>query len=410
MNDDASVSRRDFFRSGAAAAAAVAALPVLASEKDEASEKDSAPVVLPKRKLGRTGVDVTILSQGAGYGTNLRHLNMMHSLGIRHIDTAKAYLKGASERTLAEWFEKTGHRKEYFLVTKDLPKTPDEFVKMVDERCDALKTDSIDLFMVHALGDTDYYSGLEDAKWFTDKEWVKAADTIRKSGKCRFLGFSTHTDPIEVRTGLLDAAAKGGWVDAIMVAADPTLIRENAEFNKALDACHKAGIGLISMKQGRGVEKIKDVFPTFEKKGLSTHTAVLSAMWTDERFACTCSHMKNFEELRENAIAAKNFKPLTKEELGAVDTMLREGERTFCVGCDGRCREAANTRAKLNTIARYVSYAEEDGRVYEARELLTALPPEARDWPGADVAAASRACKCNLDFARILERAEELLA
>jgi hypothetical protein len=39
-----------------------------------------------------------------------------------------------------------------------------------------------------------------------------------------------------------------------MVATDPILIRQNEEFNKALDACHKAGIGLISMKQGRGTE------------------------------------------------------------------------------------------------------------------------------------------------------------
>ena len=129
-----------------------------------------------------------------------------------------------------------------------------------------------------------------------------------------------------------------------------------------------------------------------------------------ERFASACSHMDNLEILHENATAAKNFKPLSKEELTAVDTMLRRSERTFCVACDGSCRRAGKTRANLNTVARYVSYAEEDGRVCEARELLTALPPEARDWSGADLAAASRACKCQLNFGRIVTRAEELLA
>ncbi len=412
MNENSSVSRRDFVRSSAAAAAAAVAFPALASDQGKGGDppKAGAPAVLPKRKLGRTGIEVTILSQGAGYATNLRHLNMMHTLGIRYVDTAKVYLKGASERTLAEWFQKTGHRKEYFLVTKDLPRTPEEFVRMVDERCEALKTDYIDLFFLHALGDDDYYSGLKDIAWFTDNEWLKATEKVRKSGKVRLLGFSMHTDPIDVRIGMLNAAAKGGWVDAVMVAADPTLIRENAEFNKALDACHKAGIGLVSMKQGRGVEKIKDVFPTFKDKGLTPHTAVLSAMWTDERFASVCSQMKNLEELRENATAAKNFKPLTKEELGSVNTMLRQGERTFCAACDGSCRRAAHTPANLNKIARYVSYAEEDGRVYEARELLRALPPQDRDWSGADLAAATHACKCKLDFSRIVNRAEELLA
>ena len=69
-----------------------------------------------------------------------------------------------------------------------------------------------------------------------------------------------------------------------------------------------------------------------------------------------------------------------------------------------------NTASDLNTIARYVCYAEQDGRVYEARELLAALPPEARNWSGADLEAASRACKSNLDFAQIIKRAEELMA
>ena len=354
MSEDGSVSRRDFFRTGVAAAAVAAGIPAMGADQEQAGSPPKAdePAVLPKRKLGKTGADVTILCQGAGFGTNVRHLNMAHNLGVRYVDTAKVYLRGASEQTVAEWFEKNGHRKEHFLVTKDLPRTPEEMITMVDDRLKALKIDYIDLFFLHGLGDSDHYHGLDDAKWFNDKEWTKAADKIRKSGKARFLGFSSHTEPLEIRTGLLNAAAKGGWVDAIMVGADPALIRQDAEFNKALDACHKAGIGLVSMKQSRGVEDIGKVFPAFEEKGLSPHAAVLWAMWTDERFASVCSHMKTFEELVENTKAARSFKPLSKEELTAVDTMLRDGRRTFCVGCDGRCRHAAGTEARLNTIAR----------------------------------------------------------
>jgi predicted aldo/keto reductase-like oxidoreductase len=336
---------------------------------------------------------------------------MMHSLGIRHIDTAKSYLKGASERAIGEWFQKSGHRKEHFLVTKHEVRDPAKWMDMIDERLEVLKTDYIDLFLLHGFGDSDFI-GLEAARTcVVDKEWVQAADRIRKSGKCRFLGFSTHTKGIEERAGVLDAAAKGAWVDAILVATDPTSIRDNAVFNKALDACHKADIGLISMKECRGgVKTIEKIFPTFKEKGLSPYTAVLSAMWTDERFTAVCSHMDNLEKLRENATAAANFKPLSKDELSAVDTMLREGKRTLCLACDGSCGRAGNTRADLNTIARYVNYAEEDGRVYEARELLAALPPEARDWSGADLHAASCACKSNLDFAAIIAKAEHLLA
>jgi predicted aldo/keto reductase-like oxidoreductase len=274
-----------------------------------------------------------------------------------------------------------------------------------------MQADYMDLFLLGAMGDSDHYHGLADTKWFTDKEWTRAVDKIRKSGKCRFFGFSTHTEPIDIRTGMLEAAAKGGWVDAVMVTADPVVLRDNAAFAKAVDACHKAGVGLVSMKQHRGGPgNIKDILPDFEKKGLNAYTAVLWALWTDERFASVCSHMDTFEKLQQNATACRNFKPMTDSELAGVEAMLRGAERTYCLACDGSCRRAAGTRAHLNTIARYVDYAEKDGRLREARELLLKMRPETRDWSGADLAAARRACKCHLDFAGIVQRAEQLMA
>jgi hypothetical protein len=41
------------------------------------------------------------------------------------------------------------------------------------------------------------------------------------------------------------------------------------DFNKALDACHKAGVGLISMKQMRSVKDAPKFLPDFEKMGLT---------------------------------------------------------------------------------------------------------------------------------------------
>ncbi len=413
MSDDARLSRRAFFRTSAAAAAGAAALPVLAQEtatKPTEQKEDQKPGILPTRKLGRSGIEVTILAQGAAFRTNQRQLYVMHEQGVRYVDTAKAYLRGASERTLAEWFTKSGHRKDYFLVTKDQSLTPDEMIASVNERCEALQTDYIDAFLLHGFGDTDHYHGVDDIKWFTDKEWIAATDKLRKSGKVRLFGFSSHSDPVDVRTALLEGAAKGEWVDMMLISADPTSIRENDAFNKAIDACYKAGIGLVSMKQGRGVETIEKVFPKFADKGISPHTAVLYAMWTDERFASVCSGMKSIEELEENAGACRKFKPLSDADLAAVHDLIREHRRGFCVGCDGSCRRGACTDARLNTVARYVSYAEQDGNVYEARELLRQLPPEALDWSTADLAAASHTCRSHLDYARIIKRAEELLA
>ena len=75
--DDGKVSRRGFLQAGAAAAATTAGpLAAMADEKKKKEDKS-----LPRRKLGRTGVEVTILNQGTALNIGERHLNMMHAEG-----------------------------------------------------------------------------------------------------------------------------------------------------------------------------------------------------------------------------------------------------------------------------------------------------------------------------------------
>jgi predicted aldo/keto reductase-like oxidoreductase len=406
--DNQTVSRREFLRAGVAAAAVAATTGTLTTRGAEEEKKDQPP--LPRRKLGRTGVEVTILTQGTSFNIGERHLNLMHEEGVRYIDTALSYEMGKSERTCGEWLAKSGYRKEYFFVTKDSPHTPDQWVEMVDRRIKNSKLDYIDLFFVHGLGDDDFPLPAS-IDWPKDPEWAKAAERIKKSGKARFVGFSSHCNPVERRAQLLKNTAEGGWMDALMVAVNPSLTRENAEFNKAVDACYKAGVGLITMKETRGgLPGIKEVFPEFETRGLSPVTAVLTAMWTDERFSAICSHMDNIEKLKENAAAARNFQPMTKAELDTVHRMLAQHPKGYCVGCDGSCRRAAGTNTAFNDIARHLCYYEENGDRERARRLFAALSPEARDWSKADLAAASQACVSKLDFASILARAAQKLA
>ena len=404
------VSRREFLRTGAVVASAAAAAPAVALG---APEEGDTPKSMPRRKLGRAGVEVPILSLGGSQKLNDRMLNTVYDEGVHHIDTAGCYEEGNSEKAIGAWFKKTGHRKDVFLVTKDHPKSPDQWIQMLDLRREALQIDQIDLFFIHGLGaDGDHGYPDEGGKdWPKSKEWAVAVEKMKESGKTRFVGFSTHCRPIERGIALLNNAAQGGWVDAIMLVAAPQLIRENAEFNKALDTCYKAGVGLISMKETRGgLAHIKEIYPEFEAKGLTPHTAVLHAVWSDERFVSICSHMDTIKKLTENAEAARSFKPMTEDEQASVHRMLRGHRRTFCHGCDGSCRRAAGTETAFNDIARYLSYYEEDGRRAEARALFAALTPEQRDWSGADLCAASQACVSSLDFPDILDRAGKKLA
>ncbi|MCP4589631.1 MAG: aldo/keto reductase [bacterium] len=407
--DSNETSRREFLRAGAAAAAAASVAPAVAMGADQPAK----PKGLPVRKLGRTGVDVTILNQGSAFSIGARHLNIMHEEGVRYIDTADCYKGGRAERACGEWLNQSGHRKEYFLVTKDHPQTPDEWVTMLDRRLENAQQDYVDLYFLHGMGDAGFgrFPMPASQLWPKQKAWAKAAERIKKSGKAKFVGLSTHCNPITARTQLLNNAVKGGWVDAIMVAVTPTLLREDAKFNKAIDACAKADIGLISMKESRGgLAGIEKIFPEFKARGLSPVTAVLTAMWTDERFATICSHMDNIEKLKENATAARNFKPMTATELTAVHQMMDGHAKGFCIGCDGSCRRAAGTETAFSDIARYLCYCEENGDREGARQLFAALPPAARDWSKADLRAASEACCSKLDFESILARAAEQLA
>ena len=114
---------------------------------------------------------------------------------------------------------------------------------MVDERLAALGTDYIDLFFVHGLGDGWKLDKTID--FITGKEFRKAADAIRKSGKARFIGFSSHHKD---RAAIIKAAAEAGIVDAIMLQYAPWLDKDSP-LNQALDVAWNRGVGLISMKQ-----------------------------------------------------------------------------------------------------------------------------------------------------------------
>src|SRR5437879_13774245 len=93
------VSRRKVLERIGASAAAGAALPLLKTEANSASE------ALPHRVLGRTGASVSILAFGCGSrflmyedeDKALAALNRALDLGITYLDTAYAYGDGKSE-------------------------------------------------------------------------------------------------------------------------------------------------------------------------------------------------------------------------------------------------------------------------------------------------------------------------
>jgi aryl-alcohol dehydrogenase-like predicted oxidoreductase len=398
------VDRRGFLGTGAGALAAAATLGNAQPAAAQAATKATQAAELPKRMLGRTGVEVSILNLGTWMSPGgERLLRFAWANGIRYFDTAKTY---GSEPMIARWLKATPEaRKDLFLVTKDSPQTPRQFLRQLDERLAALQTDYVDLLFVHALGDGNFDFALE---WPRSQEFMQIAEAIRNSGKAKFVGFSTHHP---ARALLLQAAVEGGFVDAIMLQNNPWLAQGD-DMNRALDACYKRGIGLISMKQVAGnmnLGAIARALPELAEKGLTPYQALLHAIWTDERFASVCVSMRNTDQIRENAAAARAFQPMTKADINRLRDACIAAGPTMCASCDGRCSRAAGTTAELGTLTRFLTYHDHHGYRAEARRHYAELGQAARDWHGADLDAARQACHNRLDFAQLLPRAEEVL-
>ena len=411
MADDknpSQVQRREFLQAGAAVTAS--ALAVGTGSPSLGDEPKASKPTLPTRKLGKTGVDVSILNQGTwrAPGALDRILRFSYANGVRYFDTAKSY---GSEPGIAKWFEAMPEvRKEIFLVTKDSPRGPSEMQKMLDQRCATLKVDNVDLFFIHALGD--HHSTDDAVAMAKSKELKETIEAIKKSGKAKFVGFSTHH---KNRAQIIEAAAEGGFIDAIMVQYTPWAMKDTP-LNKALDAAHKAGIGLISMKQiaapdpSAFLAEVPKHAPELIEKGLKPFQALLHSIWTDERISTCCVSMRNLEQISENTEAARKYEPLKQATIDRLRDAFIASRPTLCADCDGRCAVAGGTDAALGDLTRYLTYHERHGARSEARKLFAELPEASRDWKGADLAAAQAACPNHLNFSELLPKIERYLA
>jgi aryl-alcohol dehydrogenase-like predicted oxidoreductase len=110
-------------------------------------------------------------------------------------------------------------------------------LKSVDESLARLGTDHLDLLMCPHGANTPY-------EVLNHPEIFEAFETLKKAGKVRHLGLSSHTDP----GGVLEAAVKAKVYSAAMVAFH---MFNSPRVAPALAAAHKAGLGVIAMKAAR---------------------------------------------------------------------------------------------------------------------------------------------------------------
>jgi len=232
-----------------------------------------------------------------------------------------------------------------------------------------MNTNYIDLYYgVHGLRDP---SQLNNEL----KQWAKDA---KKQGLIRLFGFSTHRN----MTRCLAAAAKLDWIDAIMTSYNFRLMQDK-ELNAAIDACHKAGIGLIAMKtQGSGqkikTDEDKKLAGHFLQRGFTEAQAKIKVVLEDKRFSSACVGMENVAVLTSNAAAVLDKTRFTQEDMDAFKRYAEATCSGYCAGCAYICDSALPDVPYVSSIMRYLMYYNSYGHKDRARELFAQIPVNVR--------------------------------
>jgi aryl-alcohol dehydrogenase-like predicted oxidoreductase len=255
---------------------------------------------LPKRTLGRTGLEVTTLGygamelRGAPRGRDVseeqaeRILNAVLDAGINFIDTSIDY--GVAEERIGKYI--SHRRSEYFLASKcgclagDLVNNPpparagqrsphvftaENIVQGVNQSLQRMKTDYLDLVQFHSSpskAELEEHGGLQ------------ALQDLQRQGKVRFIGISGTIPNLKEQIDM-------GVFDAFQIPYS-ALQREHETL---IEDASRAGAGIIirggAAKGGPGKEQ-GDFWETWQRVGIDDLLGGMSRMEFILRF--TYSH------------------------------------------------------------------------------------------------------------------------
>ena len=233
------------------------------------SQSKTADTPIPKRPLGKAGVDVTVLALGGVAGMSRTPSSKFDpaelagaaiDAGIRYFDTAAGYGGGQSERNYGQVIARRRH--EVFLATKTGQRGYDGAMREVEASLKRLQTDHLDLIQVHGAG-----SGDDLAAWGKPDGVVTALNKLRDQKVTRLIGVTGH-ESAEV----MCRAITMHEFDTILTTFNPTLKRRPF-IEKVLPLANQKRMGILAMKvMGGGLGSLAVGNP-IENDGIDRHDA-----------------------------------------------------------------------------------------------------------------------------------------
>jgi predicted aldo/keto reductase-like oxidoreductase len=376
-----------------------------ATDTTAKAKKPKYPQV-PKRKLGKTGVKLPCLCLGGNQDliANQIVLRMAPRWGVTYWDSAYVYTGGNSEIGIGNYLTKNpAMRKKLFITSKA---SDAKTIAQVEERLQTslkrTKTDYFDLYYG--------YHQCPDPALLTNelKEWAESA---KKRKLIKHFGISTHQNMADV----LAKAATLDWIEVVMTIYNFRLMQDK-KLTAAIDACHKAGKGIMAIKTlGMGqkitTDEDKKLTDHFMQRGFTKEQAKIKAVLQDKRFTAVCVGMKNIRELTSNVAAALDKTKLSQADTQALTEYARATCDGYCAGCANICNSALPDTPCISDIMRYLMYYKNYGEHDEARKLFAQIPAKVRNkLLSADFRPAEACCPQHLPIGRLVTEAVSKLA
>lgn len=371
------MDRRTFIKVAAAGAA-------MAAATGNAAEPAPVPA---SRTLGRTGMKLNVIGIGALKTTDPAIFQAAFDRGVNYVDTARVYMEGRSEKIVGEALK--GYRDKIYLATKTFPGSKDQMQTAIQESFDNLKVEYVDLLQLHHIEAKDGVYNKDSREVFAE---------VKKQGRARFLGVSTHKNEAEVINAVVDDPEK--FYDMVLVSYN---FKSKPEVKQAIARAAQAGIGIVAMKTQAGGYNSK------EFGDIKPHQAALRWVLDDKNVTAAIPGMVNLTHVIENT-AVMGMPQLTRADMDVLRRYETAIAPYYCHRCDA-CRETCPMRVAISEVNRSLMYAEggyDDLRL--ARETYDAIPTASSAAACGDCAGCTAVCPNGLDIGERMERAREILA
>ncbi|NLB94394.1 MAG: aldo/keto reductase [Armatimonadetes bacterium] len=280
---------------------------------------------MPRRRLGRTGVELSIIGLGGIVVANTepdearRIVVEAYERGVNYFDVAPSY--GNAEERLGPALE--GLRDKVFLACKTEKRDRAGAAAELRQSLQRLRTDHFDLYQLHGL------RGMDDLEKAAGPGGaLEAVAEARKEGLVRWIGFSAHSAEVA-----LEAMERFSFDTILFPVNFVTWIK--AGFGpQVIAAAEKKGMGRLAIKAmalGRMPKGAPRTYPKCWYQPIDDPRLASMALRFTLSQPITAAVPPGDVRLFRMALNAvtERFKPLTKSELAELERVAATADPIF---------------------------------------------------------------------------------